>query len=115
MLPLDAAQAIQRSLDRTSPPASHIRELMGAKVTVQCESDPEETILHLASVMLIDGMTLPASVSAAYDDALARERARAEGRRSTCKSMFEANVMARLEKLCPSFSFQANTRIVDGG
>jgi very-short-patch-repair endonuclease len=114
MLPLDAAQAIQGLLDRKSPSASHIRELVGAKVTVQRESDPEQTILHLASVMLIDGMALPASVSAAYGDALARECARAEGRRSRCTSKFEANVVQRLEKLNPSFSFQANTRIVDG-
>jgi very-short-patch-repair endonuclease len=114
MLPLDAAQAIQGLLDRKSPSTSHIRELVGAKVTVQCESDPEETILHLASVMLIDGMALPAIVSAAYDDALAKECARAEGRRPRCKSKFEANVMERLEKLYPSLSFQANTRIVDG-
>jgi very-short-patch-repair endonuclease len=113
MLPLDAAQAIQGLLDRKSLPASHIRELVGAKVTVQRESDSEEMILHLGSVMLIDGMALPASVSAAYDDALARECARAEGR-SRCKSKFEANVMERLEKLYPSLSFQANTRIVDG-
>jgi very-short-patch-repair endonuclease len=114
VLPLDAAQAIQGLLDRKSPPASRILELVGAKVTVQRESDPEETILHLASVMLIDGMALPASVSAAYDDALAKECARAEGRRSRCKSMFEASVAERLEKLYPSLSFQANTRIVDG-
>jgi very-short-patch-repair endonuclease len=112
--PLEAAQAIQGLLDRTSPPASHIRELVVAKVTVQRENDPDETILHLASVMLIDGMALPASVSAAYDDALAKECARAEGRMSRCKSKFEANVVQMLEKLYPSLSFQANTRIVDG-
>jgi hypothetical protein len=72
---------------------------VGAKVTVQRENDPEETILHLGSVMLIDGMALPASVSAADDDALAKECARAEGRMSRCKSKFEANVVQVLAKL----------------
>jgi hypothetical protein len=78
LAPFDAAQAIQRLLDRASPPASNIRKLVSAKVIVQRESDSEDMILHLASVMLIDGMALPASVSAAYDDVLAKEFARAE-------------------------------------
>jgi very-short-patch-repair endonuclease len=112
--PLIAAQAIQGLLDKTSPPASHIRELVLAKVSVQRESDPEETILHLASVLLVDGMALPGSVSAAYDDALAKECARVEGRMSRCTSKFETSVVQRLETLYPSLSFQANTRIVDG-
>jgi very-short-patch-repair endonuclease len=113
-LPLDAAQVIQGLLDRKSPSASHIRELVSAKVTVQRDSDPEQSILHLASVMLIDGMTLPASVSAAYDDAIAKECTKVGGRRSKCKSKFEANVVQRLETLYPSLIFQVNTRIVDG-
>jgi very-short-patch-repair endonuclease len=112
--PLDAAQAIQGLLDRASPPASHIRELVGAKIVVQSESASEEMILHLASVMLIGGMALPASVSGAYSDALAKEYARVEGRMARCKSKFEADMVLRLATLYPSLSFQANTRIVDG-
>jgi hypothetical protein len=105
LAPFDAAQAIQGLLDRKLPPESHICELVAAKVTLHAESDSEETMLHVASVMLIDGMALQSSVSAACDDALAKECARAEGRRSRCKSKFEANVVQRLESL----SFQANT------
>jgi hypothetical protein len=81
---IDAAQAMQGLLDRELPPASHIRELVGAKVIVQRESDPEETILHLASVVFIDGMAVPVSVPAACDAALPKECARAEGRRRSC-------------------------------
>jgi very-short-patch-repair endonuclease len=114
---LDAAQVLQGLLDKTSPPALRIRELVGAKVTVESESTPEHMILHLASVILIDGMALPASISAAYDHALTNECTRAsdvQGMRSRCQSKFEANVIHKLEALYPSRSFQANTRIVDG-
>jgi very-short-patch-repair endonuclease len=113
----DTAQLLQGLLGKRSSPASHIRELLGAKVSVEPESASEDMILHLASVMFIDGMALPASVSAAYYDALAKECAKVsdlQGQRSRCKSKFEADVMERLGVLYPLQSFQTNTRIVDG-
>jgi very-short-patch-repair endonuclease len=118
LLPLrETAQLLQGLLGKRSPPASHIRELLRTKVSVELESASEDTILHLASVMFMDGMALPASVSAAYYDALAKEYAKTsdlQGQRSRCKSKFEADVMERLGALSPLHSFQSNTRIVDG-
>jgi very-short-patch-repair endonuclease len=118
LLPLrETAQLLQGLLGKRSPPASRIRELLGTKVSVEPESASEDMILHLASVMFIDGMALPATVSAAYCDALAKECAKAsdlQGQRSRYKSKFEADVMERLGALYPLQSFQTNTRIVDG-
>jgi very-short-patch-repair endonuclease len=113
----ETAQLLQGLLGKRSSPASHIRELLGTKVSVELESTSEDTILHLVSVMFMDGMTLPAIVSAAYCDALAKEFAKTsdlQGQRSRCKSKFEADVMERLGVLIPFQSFQSNTRIVDG-
>jgi very-short-patch-repair endonuclease len=113
----ETAQLLRGLLGKRSSQALHIRELLGTKVSVEPESASEDMILHLVSVMFMDGMTLPASVSAAYCDALAKERAKSsdlQGQRSRCKSKFEADVMERLGVLIPLQSFQTNTRIVDG-
>jgi very-short-patch-repair endonuclease len=118
LLPLrETAQLLQGLLGKRSPAASHIRELLSTKVSVDPESASEDTILHLASVMFMDGMALPSNVFTAYCDALAKECAKSsdlQGQRSRCKSKFEAEVMERLGVLLPLQSFQTNTRIVDG-
>jgi very-short-patch-repair endonuclease len=113
----DTAQLLQGLLGKRSPPVSHIRELLVTKVSVEPESASEDTIFHLASVMFMDGIVLPKSVSIVYCVALEKECAKTsdlQGQRSRCKSKFEADVMERLGVLIPFQSFQSNTRIVDG-
>jgi very-short-patch-repair endonuclease len=118
LAPIEAAQIIQGLFNKRSPSASRIRALVGSKVTVSPGSaQGASNILSLASVMLIDGMTLPASVSAAYDGAITRECARASNPKvqwSRCKSRFELKIVKRLGALCLSHKFQANVHAVDG-
>jgi very-short-patch-repair endonuclease/quinol monooxygenase YgiN len=118
--PFHASRAIQGLFHKTSPHASRIRELISAKLAVQPESAQDTTkdnILHLASVMLIEGMALPTSVSAAYEQARAEESESTSDLReqsARCKSTFEADVIRTLKERCLPSNFQINTRIVDG-